>query len=876
LQQYTQFAEAAQNTTQLAQAQQYLTQALQQYAQTEATQVQSAEISAINNALQLNQLYTQRQQLMEQYSQQEQSILSGGVLTREETASASKAGQMEQLDQTYSQQMDQLDQQIAVSQYQYQTQQSIFGLATTQAGLQTQVVELQMNQIDQQNASIAAQENLVNLIRSTPASQLQTMPQVYQALGIPYSGPTAAQVGPQVGTLTATTPSYPINPQYPVYPTYPTTPTPPPWVYGPGGTVTTGPSIPVTTAPQPGTYNPAPGTPGSTSIFTTQPVEGYPATTGAYSTMGATVSPTTQPAYTTEQAALAYDIYHGGTASAPSNVGSMPVSEIENQPGATSPTTPIYYMQGTTGLIPVYNTPTTFDTGTGGGATGIVPGGNPAVIPSVNAQTGIGSNYPGTSAPLQDILAYPSMAGQATTLMPTGTTYSSGGSVPVGTPNVTFNTGTGVGSPTGAPPIPENPIGTTYASPMVAGMSLYGTDQAGNPIYVGSNGALYNVEGQQVGSAQATAPTVGTSTPTGISGLPTTLQRSLVEAQTIGTSTAAGISGTPVSGTTAIASMPQSLTLYGTDASGNPVYMNPEGALYNANGQEIGSAQPTPTTGVPATGGTTYSTMPATAVPTASQQAAGLLSVPNVPVNFNTGPTTAATNLGPVTGGGGPYIAEGASTPAGLMTGLIGAISTALKPIISPVASLPNRPTAPIVIGGAPGALQGSNPIVSGPFSGGGPTAPIVLGGGTNNLQGQTGTGPGGLQGSNPIVTAPGTSPIGISAASQAALNNAKLSTETQVTSMTSTRIAMETQLLAAKKKQSDADMQYVGALQQVMSSIASGNFSGLGNALSITNQATRYGGQQGPGAPTIEQNMYDLYRERGRYGSGGFSGYTP
>jgi hypothetical protein len=175
-------------------------------------------------------------------------------------------------------------------------------------------------------------------------------------------------------------------------------------------------------------------------------------------------------------------------------------------------------------------------------------------------------------------------------------------------------------------------------------------------------------------------------------------------------------------------------------------------------------------------------------------------------------------------------------------------------------------------LGGGLGTLRGSNPAapIASPINGGQPTAPIVIGG--TNLQGQTGTGVGALQGNNPVAT----SPVGLSAAAQVALNNAKLSTESQITSMTSTRIAMETQLLAAKKQQSDTDMQYMAALQQVMSSIKTGNITGLGNALNITNQATRYGGAQGPGSPTIEQNMYDLYRERGRYGSGGFSGYTP
>jgi hypothetical protein len=138
---------------------------------------------------------------MEQFAQQEQSIMAGGVAVREQSASASKAAQLQQIQTQFNQQMDQMNMQISVSQYQYETQQQIYGLATTRVGLETQLLQLQMSQTDQQNASNAALLNIVNIIRNTPASQLSTTPQLMAALGLPYAGPTSAQVGPQVGPL---------------------------------------------------------------------------------------------------------------------------------------------------------------------------------------------------------------------------------------------------------------------------------------------------------------------------------------------------------------------------------------------------------------------------------------------------------------------------------------------------------------------------------------------------------------------------------------------------------------------------------------------------------------------------------------------------
>jgi len=231
LAQYKQFAEAAQTTQDLANAQEYLTDSVKQWAVTQGDQVRQSEIDAINNAIQLNQLYQQRQTLMEDFGKQEQQILSGGVLTRTASASATKAGQLGDLQRNFNQQMDQLNQEIAVSQYKLQSQQQIFNLASTQAGLETQVLQLQFQQIDEQTASTGALENLLNTVKNTPMSQLATMPQLLGALGLPYSGPSAAQVGPQVGPLTANAPVYPSSNQYPNYPTYPSNPSNPPWVY---------------------------------------------------------------------------------------------------------------------------------------------------------------------------------------------------------------------------------------------------------------------------------------------------------------------------------------------------------------------------------------------------------------------------------------------------------------------------------------------------------------------------------------------------------------------------------------------------------------------------------------------------------------------
>jgi hypothetical protein len=89
---------------------------------------------------------------------------------------------------------------------------------------------------------------------------------------------------------------------------------------------------------------------------------------------------------------------------------------------------------------------------------------------------------------------------------------------------------------------------------------------------------------------------------------------------------------------------------------------------------------------------------------------------------------------------------------------------------------------------------------------------------------------------------------------------------------MASTRIGLEMKLLSMKQAQNQNDMAVIKAYQQLMAAVGSGNFNGIGGALS-TLTGSRGGAS---GAPTIEDQMYDLYRERGRYGEGGVAGNYP
>jgi hypothetical protein len=167
LQQYEQFAGAASTTTELANANNYLVQSLQQYEQNLSSQLLQDNQQAIQDALQLNDLLYQRTQLELQYGQQVQSVLSEGVLTRQQTRAQSAGTQIELMNISYQRQLESLNQQISASQYQVQAEQQIFNLAQTRIGLENQLTATQNAQVNLDMQRISALQSLVDQINSS-------------------------------------------------------------------------------------------------------------------------------------------------------------------------------------------------------------------------------------------------------------------------------------------------------------------------------------------------------------------------------------------------------------------------------------------------------------------------------------------------------------------------------------------------------------------------------------------------------------------------------------------------------------------------------------------------------------------------------------
>jgi hypothetical protein len=167
LKQYTQFVGAAQNATELANANNFLTQSLQNLALSYNQQLMSDNEQAIQDALQLNQLYNQRNQLESTYLQQVRSIQGQGTLTRGVTLSQSKYSQLYNLDVNQANSLLDINSQINLLQYKVQAESQVFTLAQTRYGLESQLLQLQKIGVDQDMARIIAMQNTLKLLQTT-------------------------------------------------------------------------------------------------------------------------------------------------------------------------------------------------------------------------------------------------------------------------------------------------------------------------------------------------------------------------------------------------------------------------------------------------------------------------------------------------------------------------------------------------------------------------------------------------------------------------------------------------------------------------------------------------------------------------------------
>jgi hypothetical protein len=161
-------------------ANQFLADSLRNFADTQATALTQAEQSAIQDAIKLNDLLTQRQQLLTDEAQTEYDIMTQGVLVNQRTVAMTKMQQIQQSRNQMNLQLQQMDQEIAATSYRVDAERQIFNLASTRIGLELQLTEVQNALTDKDILRIKALQQVVQMINS--GTPLTTMDQVIAAL----------------------------------------------------------------------------------------------------------------------------------------------------------------------------------------------------------------------------------------------------------------------------------------------------------------------------------------------------------------------------------------------------------------------------------------------------------------------------------------------------------------------------------------------------------------------------------------------------------------------------------------------------------------------------------------------------------------------
>jgi len=163
--QYDKFAGAAENASQLAQANSWLTDSLSSYTtQMENTFVQDEE-QGIEDALNLNSLLSERSTLISNLNTSIMGVLEQGVLTRQQTQAQTKGQQIEQLESQASLQLTSINNEISLEQYKVGIETSLYNLGMTSMALQAQLLALQEGQASQSLAAIAALAELIQLLQ---------------------------------------------------------------------------------------------------------------------------------------------------------------------------------------------------------------------------------------------------------------------------------------------------------------------------------------------------------------------------------------------------------------------------------------------------------------------------------------------------------------------------------------------------------------------------------------------------------------------------------------------------------------------------------------------------------------------------------------
>jgi hypothetical protein len=145
----------------LARANEFLSRSLEQLRADAARELTAGEAGAIEDALQLNNLLRERQELLAESAEEERGIMTRGVLERQRTVAQEKSAELEALRQRRDERLAELDSSIRLLQLKVDTEARVFDLARDRVALETRLLELRAQEFDREAAQLAALRDVV-------------------------------------------------------------------------------------------------------------------------------------------------------------------------------------------------------------------------------------------------------------------------------------------------------------------------------------------------------------------------------------------------------------------------------------------------------------------------------------------------------------------------------------------------------------------------------------------------------------------------------------------------------------------------------------------------------------------------------------------
>ncbi|HEV8385099.1 MAG TPA: hypothetical protein VGQ11_09535 [Candidatus Acidoferrales bacterium] len=145
----------------LAKANEFLSLTLEQLRARSAEELAGGEEQAIEDALRLNNLLREREELLASSAEEERSILSRGVLERQRTIAQDKSVELEALRRRRDERLADLDQSIRVQQLKVDAESRVFTLTRDRVALEMRLLDLKALEFDREAAKLAALKDIV-------------------------------------------------------------------------------------------------------------------------------------------------------------------------------------------------------------------------------------------------------------------------------------------------------------------------------------------------------------------------------------------------------------------------------------------------------------------------------------------------------------------------------------------------------------------------------------------------------------------------------------------------------------------------------------------------------------------------------------------